>query len=43
VPAGVTDEQGVYPDGTLHARVAARLQRFTELTRPLLSDQIAPR
>lgn len=39
VPAGVADDQGIYPEGTLHARVAARLQHFAELTRPMLNDQ----
>jgi lon-related putative ATP-dependent protease len=39
VPAGVADEQGVYPEGTIHARVAARLKHFGEVARPYLVEQ----
>lgn len=33
MPAGVRDEQGAYPEGTINARVDARLRRFAEARR----------
>ena len=39
VPAGTSDEQGQYPEGTINQRVAARLWELFELRRKLGSEE----
>jgi len=39
VEAGARDEQGAYPEGTINAKIEARLQTFAEQRREFALDE----